>query len=119
MNEDIKTDALMLLGISDSTEAQESIISFLVEDTVEAVRAYCRIEAVPDKLSLLIAQMVARQYRENGYGSEEAPTDVKSVSEGARSVSFETRTLSGILNDYKERLKPYVNRKARVPSDII
>lgn len=108
----------MLLGISAPTETQSGIISFLVEDTIEAVRAYCRIEIVPHQLSRLIAQMAARQYRENGYGSEEVPTDVKSVSEGARSVSFGTRKLSGILNDYRARLKPYVNRKGRVPSDI-
>ncbi|MDO5398222.1 MAG: hypothetical protein Q4G33_09855 [bacterium] len=119
MNDDIKADVLMLLGISTPTDTQDSIISFLVEDTIEAVRAYCRIELVPDKLATLIAQMVARQYRENGYGSEEVPTDVKSVSEGARSVSFETRSLAGMLNDYRARLKPYVNRKGRVPSDII
>jgi hypothetical protein len=118
MNDEIRTDVLMLLGISTPTEAQSGIIALLIDDTVEAVRAYCRLAFVPNQLNSLIAQMVARQYRQAGYGTEDTPTDIKSISEGQRSISFSARDLSGMLNDYRSRLKPYINRKGRVPSEV-
>ena len=118
MEEDVKSDVIMLLGLTEPTASQDKIIDFLITDTIEAVRAYCRLEFTPRVLSGLIAQMVVKQYREAAYGSSEQPRDIKSISEGERTISFENRSLSGLLNSYRDRLKPYMNRKGRVPSDI-
>ena len=111
-------DAVKLLLGLDSCD-KDAVIELLTKDTIAAVLAHCRIDALPYQLHGLIAQMAAKAYRVNGYGAEETPTEVKSISEGDRSISFETRSnANGILSDYKSRLKPFVNRKGRVPSDV-
>ena len=108
-------DVKLLLGITDNNG--DRILELLIEDT--AVLAYCRIEVLPYQLCGLIAQMAVKSYRANGYGAVETPTEVKSISEGDRSISFEQKNgANGILSDYKSRLKPFVNLKGRVPSEI-
>lgn len=121
MIERIKSCVLMLLGMSAQEadkDGKAAVIDFIIADTVEAVKAYCRIEDIPNQLEMLVAHMTARRYRENGYGNIDVPVDVKSISEGEQSVSFERRSISGILDDYRARLKPFINRKGRVPSDL-
>lgn len=110
-------DVKLLLGITDNNG--DRILELLIEDTITAVLAYCRIEVLPYQLCGLIAQMTVKSYRANGYGAVETPTEVKSISEGDRSISFEQKNgANGILSDYKSRLKPFVNLKGRVPSEI-
>lgn len=107
----------MLLGIADN--ASDGILELLIDDTITAALAYCRIEVLPYQLIGLVAQMTVKSYRANGYGTAEAPAEIKSISEGDRSISFEEKNgANGILNDYEARLKPFVNVKGRVPSDI-
>ena len=113
----IVRDVKLLLGITD--DKQDRILELLIEDTITAVLAYCRIEILPYQLYGLIAQMAVKSYRANGYGAAETPTEIKSISEGDRSISFEQKNgANGILSDYKSRLKPFVNLKGRVPSEI-
>ena len=113
----IVSDVKLLLGIKDGN--RDRILELLVEDTITAVLAYCRIEVLPYQLYGLIAQMTVKSYRANGYGAAETPTEIKSISEGDRSISFEQKNgANGILSDYKSRLKPFVNLKGRVPSEI-
>ena len=113
---EILENVKMLLGIG-STE-KDKLLSFLIEDTVSAVLSYCRIEFLPEALTGIVAQMVVKGYRLNGYGSEEVPTDIKSISEGDRSVTFAERSGNGIIDNYKSRLAPFVNRKGKVPSEV-
>lgn len=113
----IVSDVKLLLGITDGN--RDRILELLVEDTITAVLAYCRIEVLPYQLYGLIAQMTVKSYRANGYGAAETPTEIKSISEGDRSISFEQKNgANGNLSDYKSRLKPFVNLKGRVPSEI-
>lgn len=114
---EILRNVKMLLGIADNNS--DGIMELLIDDTITAVLAYCRIEVLPYQLMGLIAQMAVRGYRANGYGAAEAPSELKSVSEGDRSISFEQKSgANGILSDYKSRLKPFVNAKGRVPSEF-
>ncbi len=64
--------------------------------------------------------IAADVYRAKGYGSEAAPKIEKSVTEGNRSVSFDSSGLSEleILDKFHSRLKPYINRRGKVPSDV-
>lgn len=114
--DEILKNVKMLLGI-DGTE-KDGILNFIIEDAVSAVLAHCRLEFLPEALTGIVAQMAAKGYRLNGYGSEDVPTDIKSVSEGDRSISFEKRSGNGIIDDYKARLAPFVNRRGRVPSEV-
>lgn len=107
----------LLLGIN--TEDKDEILSFIIDDTVSCVKAYCRIDGLPYALYGLCAQIAAKSYRESGYGSEEIPKEVQSVSEGDRSVTFKAVSdTTGIIANFKGRLRPFINRKGRTPSDL-
>lgn len=106
----------MLLGIKDNE--QDSLLSFLIDDTVNMILGYCRIEVLPRQLESLVPTIAVDMYRAKGYGHETAPEVVKSISEGERSVSYaETNPDNDFFANYHDRLKPYINRKGRVPSD--
>ncbi len=118
--EEFKTEALstvkMLLGIEGNE--QDSLLSFLIDDCVNLILGYCRIEILPRQLESLVPTIAADAYRAKGYGQETAPEIVKSLSEGDRSISYaETNPANDFFISYYDRLKPYVNRKGRVPSD--
>lgn len=107
----------MLLGIKDNE--QDSLLSFLIGDTVDMILGYCRIEILPRQLESLVPMIGADAYRAKRYGQTDAPEVVKSISEGERSVSYaETNPDGDFLSSYYDRLKPFICRKGRVPSDV-
>ena len=107
----------LLLGIKDSDS--DELLSFLIEDTVNMILGYCRIDILPRQLESLVPTIAADAYRAKGYGQTAAPEVLKSVSEGDRSVSYaETNPDNDFLSNYYERLNPFRSRKGRVPSDV-
>ena len=107
----------MLLGITD--ESKDELLSFLIDDVKAMILGYCRICFLPRPLESLVPVIAADMYRAKGYGGESAPEIVKSISEGQRSVSFDSKTPdSDFLANYYDRLKPFVNRRGKVPSDV-
>nr|DAZ12946.1 MAG TPA: Head Tail Connector Protein [Caudoviricetes sp.] len=107
----------LLLGIEDGK--QDGLLSFLISDTENMILGYCRIEVMPRQLESLVPIIAADLYRAKGYGQEAAPEDVKSISEGSRSISYErVRPDDNVLMNYYKRLDPFKNRKGRVPSEI-
>lgn len=119
--EAVKNEALerlkMLLGINESE--QDGLLSFLIDDTINLILGYCRISILPRQLESLVPTIAADMYRAKGYGQETAPEIVKSISEGERSVSYaETTPDNDFFANYHDRLKPYINRRGRIPSEI-
>lgn len=107
----------MLLGINGSE--QDSLLSFLIEDTIDMILGYCRIEILPRQLESLLPMIAADAYRAKGYGQTDAPEVVKSISEGQRSVSYaETNPDGNFLSSYYDRLRPFINRRGYVPSEL-
>lgn len=107
----------MLLGIKDNE--QDSLLSFLIDDTVNMILGYCRIDILPRPLESLVPVIAADAYRAKGYGQAESPEVVKSISEGERSVSYaETNPDNNFFANYYDRLAQFRNRKGRVPSEI-
>ena len=107
----------MLLGIED--EKTDGILNFLIEDTQNLILGYCRLEFIPQQLESLIPVVAADMYRAKGYGEAAAPEIVKSISEGDRSVTLaDTAPDNDFLSNYYNRLKPYMNRKGCVPSEV-
>ena len=86
--------AKMLLGIEG--DCRDNLLSFLIEDNINLILNYWRAS----------------------YGQEIADKVVKSETQGSVSKSYEDSTAndSHFLNNYRERLKPFINRKGRVPS---
>lgn len=118
VNSDSLVTLKMLLGIEDNE--QDSLLSFLIEDTENLILGYCRLEIMPRQLESLIPVIAADMYRAKGYGNIAVPSDIKSISQGERSVNIETKRPDdeSILKNYFKRLKPFRNVKGRVPSDI-
>lgn len=122
--EQMTTEALktlkMLLGIED--DKQDSLLSFLIDDTVNLILGYCRIEILPRQLESLVPVIAADMYRRKGYGSTEAPERIQSVTQDKRSVSFKNSSdtdTDEFLKEYEMRLKPFKCRKGRLPSEFI
>lgn len=107
----------MFLGIKDNE--QDGLLSFLIEDTANLILGYCRIDILPRQLESLVPVIAADMYRAKGYGASDAPAVVKSISEGERSVSYaDTNPDNKFFENYYDRLKPFRNRKGRVPSEL-
>ena len=89
----------LLLGIKDNDK--DDVLMLLIEDTVNSVLAYCRIDVLPRQIVSFIPTLTVKRYTANQNGC------VKSVTEGERKV------------EYAIRLKPFVSRKVKVPSEVI
>ncbi|MCI8404795.1 MAG: hypothetical protein HFE49_07835 [Clostridia bacterium] len=103
------TAAKMLLGIED--EKNDELLLFLIDDTESAVKAYCRLDVLPRQLVSLIPTLTANRYRLNMH------EDIKSVTEGERRVEYSDRNYDW-LSGYAARLKPFVSRNVKLPSDL-
>ena len=108
MVEEILSNAKMLANVTD--ENADDKLTFYINDIIEAVIAYCRIEFLPKQLYGLVAQIAAKMYEDDG-------SNVKSLAEGERRVEFELSAPS-VISGYYDRLKPFVNRAGRVPSEV-
>lgn len=114
----IMEGAKLLLGIKD--DSQKEILSFITDDAINAVLAHCKIKELTQNMLSLVSQIVFSAYRENGYGTQEVPEDVKSISEGDRSITIERRKdMDAILCDFEKRLKPFVNKRGKLPSEVV
>ena len=111
MIEEILKDAKMLINSSDADETADGKLTFYINDIVEVILAYCRIEFLPKQLYGLAAQIAVKMY-ESGSAS-----NIKSLAEGERRVEFQTSAPS-VISDYYDRLKPFVNIAGRVPSEV-
>ena len=102
------TEMKRLAGVNDTS--LDEVFSFIIEDTVNNVLAYCRLEVLPYQLCGLIPQMALSTYR----------TLVKSggiaaITEGDRRIEYH---IGDVLSDYRERLSAFINRRARLPSEV-
>ena len=116
MIEEILDNAKMLVASSaqadeKTDESADDRLRFYIEDIIEAIIAYCRIEFLPKQLYGLVAQIAAKMYVSGG-------SNIKSLTEGERRVEFEM-SVPSVIGDYYDRLKPFINRSGRVPSEVI
>ena len=100
--------AKLLLGIKN--DESDELLAFLIEDTTEAVLAYCHIDLLPRQLEGFIPQIAARRFAENNQ------CGVKSITEGERRIEY-IGANTDFLSEYTERLKPFMSREVWVPSD--
>ena len=109
--------AKMLLGLTGTDK--DAVLKYLLDDAESMILSYCRIEFLPRPLESVIPSIAADMYRASGYGTEDAPKDIQTLSEGSRSVSYKSNrpNRETILKNYYQRIKPFKNRKGRVPSE--
>ena len=99
---------------------QDGLLSFLIEDTENLILGYCRLEIMPRQLESFVPVIAADMYRRKVITDDTAEGRIKSISQGEQSVTLISGTLETdeFLTEYEARLKPYVNRRGRVPSDL-
>lgn len=115
MEQEILKNTKMLLGLDESDAQTDDLLLFLIRDTADAIMKYCRIDIISRQLYGIIAQIVSDLYSSQSKGER----DLKSVTEGERRVEFESRKSSGaVFEAYALRLEPFVNKSARLPSDM-
>ena len=102
--------AKLLLGIKD--DESDELLTFLINDTIDAVMSYCHIDVMPRQLEGFIPSMAAARCRENAAGG------VVSLTEGERRVEYGSASGGDFMSAYKERLKPFMSHAAFVPSDL-
>lgn len=108
MDSEILNNAKMLLEISDNSK--DELLLFYIDDIKSAVLSYCRIDNIPITLMKLISQIVADIYKKSD-------KSIISVTEGDRKIDFLPSSKT-VIDEYYERLKPFRNISATLPSDI-
>ena len=93
-----------LLGITGND--MDFILNFVLEAVTDMVLNYCNIAELPEGLENIVLSMCVDKYRAEGYGSEQAAGNVKSISEGDVSVAFGS-PFSGTDNPSMPFLKGY------------
>lgn len=101
-------NAKRILGIEDN--AEDELISYIIDDTISMVLAHCRLQILPYQLYGLIPQMTVSVYK-----SCKNTTGASAIWEGDRKIEYRTEE---VLADYSSRLKPFMNNKGRVPSEV-
>ena len=106
-----------LRNIQDNSK--DSMLEFALEYAQNAIKNYCGIENIPHQLDNVIVKIADEIYTLNGYGKTDSPTIVKSVTQGSRSISYETPDYgTDILKKYAAQLKRFKNRKGKLPSNV-
>ena len=109
--EQILGDTKILLGINDTEK--DAVLRLMVSECINAIKSYCRIDALPYQLIGFTADIAAKKYKRDFLGESGAVT---SVTEGDRQINFSVPNSLG--EDYAERLAPFVNRRGRLPSEM-
>ena len=111
---EILPETKLLLGFTD--EEHDELLTLLIETAVNDALAYCRLDFLPKQLYGLIAQITAKLWRTEGYGGA-AYAAVRTIQEGDRRIEFDL-SADNALGAFRDRLKPYVNKAGRLPSEL-
>lgn len=105
---DFLNAAKLLLKIKN--DESDELLSYLIDDCVNAVLSYCHLSILPRQLEGFIPQLAADMFRERQQGA------VKSITEGERRIEYKDSKTDFLLQ-YTERLRPFISRDVFVPSD--
>lgn len=101
-------NAKLILGIQD--DAEDELISYIIDDTINMVLAHCRLQILPYQLHGLIPQIAV-----SVYNSCKNTSGASAIWEGDRKIEYRTEE---VLKDYSSRLMPFMNNRGRLPSEV-
>lgn len=102
-----------LLGIEG--DAENTSLTFILDDVAETIQNYCNVEAVPEGLTNTAYRMAMDLYRNENVGREEcAPGSVSSITEGDTSTSFRQYADDNFKDTVLKNYIPALNRYRRV-----
>ncbi len=108
MADTILEKARLILGLTDTSG--DELLKIYIEEVCGAICAHCRITELPQELETLAARAAAGLFDKSG-------ASVSAITEGDRRVEFKSQNTDFLL-DYTERLKPFVNISAVLPSEL-
>lgn len=111
---DTKTEFLdsakLLLNITGSEN--DDLLSYLIDDSISEILAYCRLDILPRQLEGLAIELAVSRFESAQRGS-----DIKSLTQGERRVEYSDGR-ADFLSKHKARLDAFVNRAGRLPSEL-
>lgn len=113
----ILRDTKTLLKKEDSSE--DNILNLLIDNCISCVLSYCRLELLPYQLIGFVTNMAVRKYKEMYLANDGGGGVVTSITEGDRRIDFSVPAEMGLTDDFKESLKPFVNRRGRLVSEVV
>lgn len=100
-----------MLGSDDNKK--DKLLSEIIESTVDWVMAYCKLDMLPSQLYGTVVQMCLEMYKRL---SKKNP-EIIQINQGERKIRFSAMTEDVYLS-FQTRLKPFINRKGRLPSEV-
>lgn len=79
---------LLRLNLGFKPDADNLLISFLLDSLTVKVKRYCKLYELPDDLQYVIIDMAAARWRSLGIGQSDAVNAVSSVTDGEQTVHF-------------------------------
>ncbi len=100
----------MLLGIADADTDKDDLLTYVGNVVTVEVKGYCRVAVISDELQSVITDMVVDRYRARGYGQQDTPQTVSSITEGNVTVQLKTALSNATMeltDAEKKRLTPF------------
>lgn len=92
-----------LLNIDDNSS--DAILKFLLDFVSKQICIYCRIKNLPDGLKEILISICVDVFRQKNYGSVSVPKNIKSISEGDISITYEyDNQYLSVMKNYKNQL---------------
>lgn len=117
--ESVLADLKVLLGIDDTSK--DALLMIIINDCIDRVCGYCRVEEFPEGLVSLLPIMVHRAYAVGGYGRADPVGSVTMIKQGERTIQYEglSGTSGDWLTNFTDRLEPFRKRRGRFPSECV
>lgn len=106
MTSEVIARAIVLAGVDEANE----MICLCAEEAINYVLAYCRIDTITEELYAITAHITASIY------SRISNDEVVSIKEGDRQIEYVLQDVCNAV--YRDRLKPFINTKGKVPSEV-
>ncbi len=106
MTDEIIERARLIAGLDKADE----LLVLYAEEAVNYVLAYCHLEIMPQKLYALTARLAASAYKRGN------DCDIVSLKEGDRQVDY--GVFESVTRQFADRLRPFVDMRGRVPSEV-
>lgn len=99
----------LLLGITN--DKKDGILERIMEGVSEYICRYCGIDTVTDDMEGTYFAICIHVYRYERLGDENGAGNIKSITEGDVSISFDTQEWKDRISGFKEELN-YFRRAA-------
>lgn len=98
--------AVVLAGLEEENET----LCLCVEEAINYVLSFCHIDMLTEELYAITARIAVLIYKQVCNG------EVASIKEGDRQIDYVIPSECDEM--YKNRLKPFVNNRGKIPSEV-